>query len=405
MYFNLLFYSFLRKIPFSLKFSFLAFFLVYSFITFLIIKKYDYNPTSMVGFGEEFVNQNLEQTPKNSVIFKGYDGDLGAGYDGQIFYYYSRTLSSLSFNWPQGFDDSYRAPRIAYPFLVSFFGIFGKYGNIFGLFFVNLTLIFLSFLSLREILQDKYKNLSYLYLFSPFILGSYSVLVSDAVMVSLVIISFYFYKKSKWFLFCIFASLSILTKEPALFLLFPLGFISLIKRDIYKILICISVLIIPFLWHFYLYVNFPDWRANRISDFIVPLDGVITYLEKIYLNLIANKFSFKELARLFSRFPLLMLTFSMIFLLFNKNYKKALVFRLGIFFNLIMVLTASYYHFWSVYENISRMFVMAVPLVILWKNEDDSLRDELFHLTLVLILFLFFVKHLFIKTSLQYYIL
>ncbi|WP_425269540.1 hypothetical protein [Leptospira jelokensis] len=98
-------------------------------------KKYEWNPSSMVNFGHEFALQNKSETPENVILFKGESGDLGAGYDGQIFYYFSRPLSNFNLNWPKGFDESYRAPRIGYPMLVGIFGLFGKKSAIFGMYF------------------------------------------------------------------------------------------------------------------------------------------------------------------------------------------------------------------------------------------------------------------------------
>ena len=360
----------------------------------------------MVAFGEEFVKQNQNELPKNSIVFEGYKGDLGAGYDGQIFYFYSRAISNLSFNWPQGFEESFRAPRIGYPFLVSIFGLVGKDGNLFGLFFVNLSLIFLSFLCLKKILKKENQNLAYFYLFSPFIFGSYAFLVSDAVMVSLVIMALYFYEKKNFLLFSGLGGLSILTKEPALFLFFPLGILAILNKNIKYIFICASVLILPILWNIYLYLTLPSWNPSRMTDFIVPFDGIYTYLTEIYNFIMkTQEFSFKKTARLFSKIPLLLLTYFMFLLILQGNYKKAIVYRIGLIMNLFIILNASYYHFWSVYENISRMFVMSVPLVILWKNEDNSVKDSYFHLTTLLILFLFFIKHLFVTSVLSYKVL
>lgn len=48
--------------------------------------------------------------------FKGREGDLGVGYDGQVFYFDSKSISSLSFQRPIGFDTTYRAPRVGYRF-------------------------------------------------------------------------------------------------------------------------------------------------------------------------------------------------------------------------------------------------------------------------------------------------
>lgn len=63
----------------------LSFFLIWGVSTLGYWKKYEWNPTSMVNFGYEFAMQNQAETPEKAVLFKGEAGDLGAGYDGQIF--------------------------------------------------------------------------------------------------------------------------------------------------------------------------------------------------------------------------------------------------------------------------------------------------------------------------------
>ena len=114
--------SFLEKS--YIRYSLFA--LVYLVVTAALWKKYNYNPTSMINFGMEFAIQNKEKMPDGAIVILGNKDDLGAGYDGQIFYFYSRTISELNMNWPKGFDESYRAPRIGYPLLVGIIGFLGK---------------------------------------------------------------------------------------------------------------------------------------------------------------------------------------------------------------------------------------------------------------------------------------
>lgn len=377
------------------------FLLVYILTTVSIWKKYNYNPTSMINFGMEFAVKNKEMVPDGAIVQLGTKDDLGAGYDGQIFYFYSRTISELSMNWPKGFDESYRAPRIGYPLLIAFFGFFGKMAAVYGMYIVNILLLLISYVLLRGMLDDKTKYLSLFYLLSPFALGSYSVLVSDSVMASLVIISYYFYSKEKFLLFVLFAGFSIITKEPSLFLFFPLGIKALLDRDIRKMFIVGSVLIIPFCWQFYLKLTFPNWRATRLTDFIVPLEGILTYSKSI-LEGINGGGDFKELARLLSRFPLLVLLITGIITVFTGTFQNGIQFRLGLLLTFFMVSTASYYHFWSVYENVSRMFTISIPLFVLLKNEDEKNRGEYYLLISFLILLLFMVKVILIQKPQSY---
>ncbi|TGL20806.1 hypothetical protein EHQ46_09935 [Leptospira yanagawae] len=364
-------------------------------------KKYDWNPSSMVNFGHEFALQNKSETPENAILFKGEAGDLGAGYDGQIFYYFSRPLSNFNLNWPKGFDESYRAPRIGYPMLVGIFGLFGKTSAIFGMYFWNITLILISYFYLRKLLDDEVKPYAILYLLSPFALGSYYVLVSDSVMVSILIIAYYYFVKEKYLIFVLLSSLAILTKEPALFLLFPLGLAALFRKDWKKMIVVGSVLVIPICWHLYLSYRFPNWRPGRLTDFILPFEGLISYMESIWRQLAVGT-NIKELARLLSRFPLVVLFFLGVFLPFTGKLNKGWEFRISFLFVLFMIGTAGYYHFWSVYENVSRMFTLSIPILLLLFNEDRTIRKQEYVLVTILILFLFLIKVLFISKQMNY---
>jgi hypothetical protein len=375
--------------------------LVYIVVTTSLWKKYNYNPTSMINFGMEFAIQNKEKMPDGAVVIMGSKDDLGAGYDGQIFYFYSRTISELNMNWPKGFDESYRAPRIGYPLLVGIIGFLGKTASVYGMYFVNLSLFLLSYILLRRILDEDKKIFSLFYLLSPFSLGSYAVLVSDSVMVSLVIIAYYFYLEEENLYFVLVASLAILCKEPALFLFFPLGVKAILEKRVPKALLIVSVLAIPIMWHLYLKVTFPNWRATRLTDFILPLEGIITYSKSIIAS-VGTTTDYKELARLLSRFPLLVLLVTGTAILFTGNIKRGIEFRLGIALVFFMVSTASFYHFWSVYENVSRMFTLSIPLFILLKNEEEDTKTGSYFFLTFIILILFLVKVIAIQKAQGY---
>jgi len=382
---------------------FLLYLTVVCSVSFSYWKKYDWNPSSMVNFGREFALQNEKETPKKAIIFLGEEGDLGAGYDGQIFYYFSRSLSNFGLDWPKGFDESYRAPRIGYPFLISLFGVFGPWASVFSMYFWNFFLWILSFFALRSLLKEEYRYLSVLYLFNPFALGSYYVLVSDSVMVSLVVIAYYFFKNGNSLWFVLVSSLAILTKEPALFFLFPLGLKALFQRDIKKILLVSATLIIPVVWHLYLSYKFPNWRASRLTDFILPFEGMIRYFESIFHSF-EDKMDVKTIARLFSRLPLVFMFFMGSLLVFTGKLQKGWEFRLCILLVMFMIGTAGYYHFWSVYENVSRMFTLSIPALILLVNEDNKMLKREYILFTIGLLILFIVKAVLISKIMNFQI-
>ena len=383
-------------------FPFLAFLVLYAAVTFSVWKKYEWNPASMIHFGAEFAVKNASRMPENSIVERGSAGDLGAGYDGQIFYFYSRTISELSWDWPKGFDESYRAPRIGYPFLIGLFGFAGKKAAVFGMYFWNISLFILSVLALRSMLNEKHRYLSWFYVLSPFSLGSYSVLVSDSVMTSLVIIAYYFFVTGRNIPFILTASLSILTKEPSLFLYFPLGLEALQKKDWKKTALTASILIIPAAWQLYLRATFPNWSASRLADFVTFFDGIIQYGSQLSQNFSLS--NLKETARLLSRLPLFALLVTGVYAVFTGNIRRGWVFRLGLGLDFIMIASASFYHFWSVYENISRMFTVSIPMMIFLQQEDEESNTKPYLYMCALILILFLVKTLFIQKTQDYLI-
>ncbi|MCX7999240.1 MAG: hypothetical protein N3A69_09880 [Leptospiraceae bacterium] len=375
--------------------------LIYVTSTLAIWRKYNWNPSSLVHFGLEFAERNRKDTPRGVVVELGNPNDLGAGYDGQIFYYYSRTISKLSQNWPKGFDESYRAPRIGYPLLISIFGFLGEWWAIFGMYFWNLFLFCISYLALREILGREYSYLSLFYILSPFSLGSYLVLVSDSVMSSLVIVAYFFFIKRHYELFILTSSLAILTKEPVIFLLFPLGLYQLVYKKWKEAIIVVATLIIPTAWHLYLRFTFPNWTPTRLLDFIQPLDGILGYLNYAW-NELQNLSSFKDLPRVLSRFLLVVLLVIGVGSLLKIPLKNAWMFQLGLLLNFFMILTASYYHFWSVYENISRMFTISIPLTIFYEKEDPAFTKKIYLWFSVLIFIIFSIRTIFLQSPQNY---
>ena len=92
-----------------------------------ILARYDFNASTLVRFGHYYIEQNPELTPAGALRFTGNEAHGGNGYDGQIFYYYARTLFEPGV-WPEGFSLAYRGPRVGYPLLVAPFSIFGDWG-------------------------------------------------------------------------------------------------------------------------------------------------------------------------------------------------------------------------------------------------------------------------------------
>ncbi|XDD52399.1 AZOBR_p60025 family cell surface glycopolymer formation protein [Leptospira sp. WS92.C1] len=383
---------------------------LYTLSSFLIWKKYEGNPSSQINFGMPFVVQNSSQTPKGAVIILGKPGDMGAGYDGQIFYYYSRTLSELNLQWPKGFEENIRAPRIGYPLLISPFGLFfGTWGTVFGMYCINLIFILISWLVLRDLCGEKNRIYSTLYLLSPFLLGSYVLLVSDAVLSSLLVIAFWLYKRERWIWFSLVGGLAILTKEQAFFLLLPLGIQSLWEKQWKRSLWIVSTLLFPGLWAVFLRLQFPEWSPSRFTDFFTPLDGFIGYWNEIGQSQFFSRLKEADFggqitvfAKRFSRIPIFFLFLAGLFILTTGNWKRAFGLRLAFFLVMFSVFSAGYVLYWSTYENVSRMFTASIAFLIFWKLEDNTIRDRVYWFFAGGILFLFLFKLAFISKTLPY---
>ncbi|TGL58772.1 AZOBR_p60025 family cell surface glycopolymer formation protein [Leptospira sarikeiensis] len=393
-----------RDILGNLKIVTVLFVFLYSFSSASVWKKYAWHPSSQVNFGKEFADQNKEETPKGAIVFLGEEGNLGAGYDGQIFYYYSRMLSGFSLDWPKGFETSFRAPRIGYPLLTSPFGWFGTYGTIFGMYILNLGILYLSYLGVRDLLPDSQKYLSAFYLLSPFALGSYILLVSDTVMMGLVVGAYWAFFRQRYLLFSILAGISILTKEQAFFFLFPLGLETLYKKEFRNSVWVASSLILPTAWSLYLRTQFPEWSPGSLGNFFDPFGGLFGYYGELKQVLASGEWNLILLIKKFSRFPLVLLLLYGTYLVFKGDWKKGLAFRLGFGILLLTVYVGGYVLYWATYENVSRMFTLSVPLLLLWEKEDETLPSSPYWVLGGLILVSFLIKLAFVSKPLRHII-
>lgn len=375
----------------------------------MIWKKYGFNPSAQINFGFPFVQQNAERTPPRAVVFLGQPGDSGAGYDGQIFYYYSRMLSEFNLNWPVGFETNIRAPRIGYPLLVAPFGWFGKWGTVFGMYAVHVCLILFSWILIRDLCGENKRLYSTFYLFSPFLLGSYALLVSDAALCAFLVFAFWSYKKEKTFLFSLTAGTALLIKEQALFLLFPMGIQSLLDRNVRSTFAVLGSLALPIVWGLFLKVQFPEWTPTRFADFFDPLRGFIGYAKEIsepafytFLKDADWENGTVLFAKRFSRVPIFLLFLAGLFVSGTGSWKRSPGLRLSFFLVLFSVFSAGYVLYWVSYENVSRMFTVSVPFLIFWKLEDDTISDRPFWILCGAILFLFLFKLSFVSGTLPF---
>ena len=152
-------------------------------------------------------------------------------------------------------------------------------------------------------------------------------------------------------------------------------------------LIILSILIIPIIWHMYLRYSIPNWKSSRIFELIVPFEGIISYLKFLFTDAGGD---WRETARALSKLPFVLLLILGIYSLLRGDLKKGFIFRVGLVLNFTMIIMGSYYHFWSVYENVSRLFTLSIPLMILLASED-GIKYRKYYLYLAFIQFVLFL--------------
>ena len=188
------------------------------------------------------------------------------------------------------------------------------------------------------------------------------------------------------------------------FLLFPLGLYELIRLDFRKAAIILATLVIPAVWQTYLRFPLPEWSPTRLGVFIQPMQGMKEYLYEVIASVQNPEHGLKDIARTLSRMPLLLLWITGMIALLTGRLRKGFAMRLGLFLSLLMIFVADHYYFWSVYDNISRMFTITVALVLLLKSRDHNILDIPFHGVSLGILVLYIIRVVWVTPVMPYVI-
>ncbi len=351
--------------------------------------RYEFRPTSLLHFGHYYIEQNAKHVPDGAVRFIGNEENGGNGYDGQIFFFFADTLLTRS-AWPEGFNNAYRAPRVGYPFLVSPFSLLGPAGTAYGMIIVQIVLLAAAAAALVRMLPHNAKWMAALFVLSPFQLQSFSVLVSDSVMCSLVVIGLLFWREDRLLPTWVFFSLALLTKESSLFVLFPLGLTALWRRQWLSAVVVVLVLLPMIGWQFYLSEAHGMLPAKTLGTFLSPLDGLRGVLRET-ASLVATLFSQANAAALLAllkhsaKLLLVLALFAALWAALPRGERKfksmvegTLPFGLAAGFITLSILVADYYYFWGIFENVGRMFTLLVPVLILLKSDSPRARTAPF---------------------------
>lgn len=379
-----------------------------------ILARYEMNPSALVRFGHYYVEQNPELTPAGIIRLTGNESFGGNGYDGQIFYYYGRTLFETGV-WPEGFSRAYRAPRAGYPLLVAPFTIFGDWGVIAGLYIVQFLCLLAALFSVYALLPPERKWAAIFCAVSPFAFMAYSLMVSDSIMIGLACAGLFCLQRGSpqlglgtnpefsvaatqrsraLFLLAAWAcfSLSILAKESALFLLFPLGLFALWRRSFTGAALMLAVLLPAIAWQAYLRTAHGMVPAEVLSIFLAPLDGIFGVLrESVRLLAVFVQSpgggTLVALVKHGAKLLLLLALLSSIGLVFSGSWRRQLFvpLRLGVILTALHIIIADWFYFWGIFDNVGRMFTFLVPLVVLLKGQDAKLRSGIFFLAIGLL--------------------
>lgn len=351
--------------------------------------RYEFQPTALLHLGHYYIEQNAAHVPDGVVRFIGNEENGGNGYDGQIFFFFADTLLTKNV-WPDGFNNAYRAPRIGYPLLVSPFSLIGPAGTAYGMILVQLGLLAGAAAALVRMLPKESKWMVMLFVLSPFQLQSFSVLVSDSVMVSLVVIGLMFWKEERIVPAWVFFSLALLTKESSLFILFPLGLTALWRRQ-WTASVSIVAVLFPMLgWQFYLSQAHGMLPAKTLGTFLSPLDGIIGVARETWTLLagLASQRTSAAAVSLLKHSAKLLLIAALIAAIYaalprakkplRSQVDNALPYVPAALLAALSILVADYYYFWGIFENVGRMFTLLVPVLILLKSSTPNARTAPF---------------------------
>ncbi|MBX7059465.1 MAG: hypothetical protein K1X75_15490 [Leptospirales bacterium] len=372
------------------------------------IARYHFNPGALLHFGHYYVSQNEAITPPGATRFIGNEANGGNGYDGQIFYYYARTLL-ISGKWPNGFSFAYRAPRVGYPLLAAPFALLAplseslaSWATALALPLIQALLLSAAASSLCRMLPADQRWSALLFILSPFLLLSFLLSVSDGVAVSMSLLGFAAYRRAlgwplqtqrpfefwprqlpaarlllSWLCF----SLAILAKESALFFLFPLGLAALWSRRTAAMAPVALALAPALLWQLYLRSVQGMAPAGILAIFLAPLDGMRGMLAESS-DLLCTFFSHPgseealALAKQSAKWLLFLYFLTSLLAALSGRWKEGWPFRLALLFTLLSIAIADYYYFWSVFDNVARMFAFTTPALLLLAAESPRSRTR-----------------------------
>ncbi len=386
--------------------SLVIFVLLCLFLIWSKIHPYQDSLSALIGIWEGFAEINPGIVDPGFVIFKN------GGYDGQFFYFLAKSLFS-DLNWDLIVDSYFfRLHRIGFTLLIGIpSALFGFEYYPFVATSIPFAIFLFSVYILYSLLPNEQKWLSLFYLFSPYSLNSHLLLVADGFFTSLILIIIYFFKKkSNPILILVLVTIAIFTRELGVFLALAIC-LHYFSEKKYKLTIayCIPILFFS-IFLFWTRTFSPTHLGTNPLGFGDMIDYPLFGFIKSFFDNGEFHLSPKESMKILFFVQWVALVLYILFFLWNKSFqtkrdflheKNKLILFLPILASLGIIFIAEE-GYWRSFDNLSRMFTLSLPLVILLQAEKKS-KYLSFFLYSSFFLFLFLIIRITIITQTKVY--
>lgn len=377
------------------------------------IAPYNYQMSSLIAFDTQFYDANSTINPKAS--YKDMVV-LDSGYDGQFFYLIARKIYDPTFTNIRLDTYSMRMGRIGMSLIVGLPSLLMGWNHYALISFILLQLLHIvSFLALKELLSNKNKYLSLIYLFSAFSLNSNLLLVSDSLMVSIVILSYYFLEKanfrlnsekiditnfrSPWFLIAFLCMCLLATiRETALFALAPIGLLFLFRRSIMGTIFMLVPALLFIGWHVIVKFYFEDHSGLNPEPYSTKYSWpLLGFFQSLNFQFDSIKMIGRETSKYLNVAYLFLLLFSLRAI---RSTVECILFSPIIFIILLSLVATSEY--WQTFANISRMFTLSVPVIIILADRIQKANFHYLFLLNIVFTILLWIRILWLTPIINY---
>jgi len=276
--------------------------------------------------------------------------------------------------------------------LASAWKIFGKsllVSHLFNIFLGALGLTFLFFLA-GKLYGDKVAVVTTLLLFfNQTFFSQVGIVYLSIALMSMAILSVYFYVKQKYLLYIISASLMLLVKETTIVILISIlifdFFLNLFKKEkvgvIFKKIVFLSLPIFSLLTWFFAHYFVTGWIFKTKAIFINK-GGFIYFFVNNFIKYLIYDFSIEKVNRAnWIIFVLVIMSF--VFFIKKRSFKYEILFLLIIVINVA---------FFSLTDDLPRYFIIIFPFYLLMgARASVMLTDGFKYKNIILLIILLFM--------------